>query len=612
MRWRALHAERVSLARSLASVSILGTTLSVLAGGKALQAPDFNQTAPVFGPPVHRRMAQHNVRHQLAAYGGYNAVDWVMDAVGVYLTAAQSAEFHFEKGGQKMRTPDTPTDEGDYPGGTVPASLWGLINRPNPWFDWLDLIDYLLIDLMLVGNGYWLKYGQGPDGKPLALYRLTPAWMEIVPGERKLVDHYLYRVEGQAVPLEFQPEEVIHFKLPNPHSQVFGAGVLSGNPRVYDLELALVDTMAAFFENGTKLSGVLSTDRSMPEPLVQKVRRQFASMYAGKHKAYQVAVLERGLTFSPIQPTAAESQFVELTKMGRDRVFTNFGVHPSLVNGDSTRPGLLDEAQRFFDDKKMKPALRKLARKISAELTSAWGVDFQFDYEYVMPEKDRLTLAAVFSAIPGVKVKEVREYVGLAPLGDDRDDVVLNMPGLGVEQGGTPMGAVPGLDGGRPAKPNNLSAFPNGGGANGPGTQPDARYQRARGKLQKALESGDTKALEAVMAEVAVVAQEPGFANTANEPEQETLTDTKALGERVIEVLVRNRGLKKPDRQLALDDVKQATQTWPANSKPLRGRVIAAVSEGIRRGYSIDQIIDGHPDEGFHGVRGVLGLADAA
>jgi len=561
-------------------VSFIETTRAVLSGGthsKALAPAASAQPGPtIYGQGLTRRLSQREASRHLQAYGGTEAVDWVMDAVGLIMTTASQADYHFETNGKKMATSETPYGQGgDYPGGKVPSSLEGLLDQPNPYFDYIDMIELLTIDLLLVGNGYWLKFGADAEGKPIALYRLAPPFVQIVPGEKQLVEKYHYRVPGSGRDLEFAPEDVVHFKLPNPHDPHYGLGVISASPRSYDIELGLVESMAAFFQRGTKLSGVLQSDRSVPEPVHQKIRRQFASMYSGSHNAYQVAVLERGLTFQSIQPTAVEAQFEALSHLGRDRVFQMFGVHPALVNGQFARPGLLEEAQRHFDNKKMKPYLNRLERVISAQISQAWGVDFRIDYEYTIPEADRLNLATSFGGLPGVKVKEVREYVKLPPLGDQRDEIVLNLPGITTADGGI-ANRQPGPDGGAPANPNNTAAIdqgvPSGGAAV---TKPDPAAQQ---RLKKALAEGPA-ALGAYLAEVL-----PPSAGAADAALDRIFDDAE--------------GMTKAQRPALIEAVEREDLLGP--------EVEQAVSEGVRRGYSPEQILEGVEAEGFAGARAAL------
>lgn len=487
--------------------NIARTILSAGVEGKALQPSPNSQPAPVlFGPTtITRRFAQREAGRHLQAYGGSEAVDWVMDASQLYMTTAASAPWHLEREGKRMRTPDTPGDDDKYPGGEAPRGLWNLLQHPNPYMEWDDLIELLVLDLLLVGNAYWYKYRAGEDGRPMAIYRLAPPLMEAVSGKR-LIEHWEYRVPGEPQPLELEVPEVVHFKLPNPHDPIYGLGIISGSTRVYDIELAQVETQAQYFEQGAKLSGVLQTDRSVPDPIHKRIQRQFSSMYSGQRNAYKVAVLERGMTFSPISNTAAEAQFVELTKLGRERVFQMFRVHPALVNGDAAKPGLLDETQRYFDSKVMKPFLTKLGRRVSTHVTQAWDVDLKFDYEYHLPEKDRLENAQNFGGMPGVKVKEVREYLGLEPLGTEDDEIILNLPGISTEEGGIADNLYS-PEGGRPASPNNTASIPRGGAplpkgaaARRPSAKPDPA---ARKRLQKAMESPE--AMEAYLSELAAL-----------------------------------------------------------------------------------------------------------
>ena len=54
------------------------------------------------------------------------------------------------------------------------GDLRTLFTLPNPWMTWRELIELYVIDLLAVGNAFWLKQGAMPDGsRPLALYRVS-------------------------------------------------------------------------------------------------------------------------------------------------------------------------------------------------------------------------------------------------------------------------------------------------------------------------------------------------------------------------------------------------------------------------------------------------------
>ena len=417
------------------------------------------------------RFLNRTAETYLSAYGGEQSIDWVMDCVRIIMETASTAPYHIEKDGEPIEEWEKKPEY---------ESLAALLREPNPYMDYNDLVSVSIIDLLLAGEFFWHKHRDIGGGKPLALYRLQPQWIEVVPGKTKMVDHYVYRVPGKNKPQILQPEVVVHAKLPNPHNPYRGLSIIAGGARVYDVELSLTESMAQFFEQGTKLSGVLQTDRRVPEPVFKKIQRQFRSMYSGARNAYKVAVLESGLKFTPVQPTAADAEFVDISKLSRDRIAHMFRVPLPLLGNLENANYKMSEAQRVFDTKTMRPMLDKLERIVTRGIADAWGVEFKIDYKYVMPDEDRFKLAESFAALPGVRVEEVREVVGLDPLGDERDEIVLNLPVEGEPS--RPLGTEPGRD----PDGSNVPAFPN------PSSGPDVRPRTPASTGGK---RGDVKAM---------------------------------------------------------------------------------------------------------------------
>lgn len=452
-----------------------------------------DEPATIYSPgaaSVRAQLSQREATRHLQAYGGKkDAIDWVMDCVRLYADAASTAPWYLKKDDQKLyrKKTDIVPDEAS----VGPQPLYDLLEQPNPYQPYSELIDLLLIDLLLVGNAYWLKWRMNDQGQPLALYRLAPPYIKVVPGAYG-VEKYVYQVPGNPTTLKLDPLEVTHFKLANPHSAYLGLGVIQGGGRPLDLELSLTDTQASYYERHATPSMIVQSERRVPSDVFKKLRSQLRARYGGPRNAGELMVLEAGLKATSLSPSAVDAAFEPLARASRDRTLAMFRVPPRLLGISDQNVGSdkLADIQRVFDNKAIKPLLKKLQTKISLDVTRAWGVDFVIDYKYAMPLEDQVKLAGDFASIPGVTVREVRAWLDLEPTGDPNiDDLVLNLPGdngkPGDTRNGIPDRPLPG-EPGRPPKSENTAAF----GVVGGGNRPDlvAGAQARRPSEKKSLE----------------------------------------------------------------------------------------------------------------------------
>ena len=454
--------------------------LSAQAEGKAIPAhPALQGSDPVsiYSPGANRKQAalsQREAPRHMEAYGGREAIDWLMDCIGLYTDAISVAPWHLERAdGTKLvkeRTDGTPPDTE-----IGPKALYDLLDRPNPFMLYDELVDLLIIDLMLVGNAYWFKWRMNSEGKPLALYRLAPSHVRIIPGSFG-PERYEYKPPGARDPLKIPANQIVHYKRPNPHSAYYGMGVIQGGGRAFDLEIAITDTMASYYENKADPSLIIQSERRVPRDVFHKLRAQLRARIGGHSNAGELLVLEAGLKASSLSTSASDALFDKLSKMSRDRVFTKFRASPVLF-------GLLDEAggsnkvsdaRREFDNATLRPFTERLQRRISEAIAAAWGVKFVIDYRYTMPPEEAVKVAGELSRAPGIKLREVRRQYAQFGIeestGDpELDEMVLNLPGEELDENGQPVQGDAafadqpvGSEPGRPPKPGNTRAFPRG------------------------------------------------------------------------------------------------------------------------------------------------------
>lgn len=428
-----------------------------------------------------RRLGSNpTARTYLNAYGGgTDAIDWVMDCVGLIGETASAADWHLEKNGStlydRQTTKDLPED-----GEWAPEDLVKLLKKPNPYQTWADLIELHAIDYFVAGDSFWWLYGAGTNGRPQSIIRCHPSEVNIILNERGGIAEYEYTPTEGGKAISIPKQHMIHDKRANPHHRYYGAGVIAGSPQVYDLELNLTSSANDYYRKGTRLSGVLSTEKTVPAQVFEKIKNVFKDFYSGSANAYDVAVLEKGLTYQPVANSASDAEYVAVSNFSRDRILAGFRVGAPLLGlvGGSDRQAVA-EAQRIFDNKRMRPYLDKLQHSISLKLTQAWDVNLVIDYEYLPPKEDQIELAGVIASLPGIKLSEVREAAGYGPLGDERDDIVLNLPG--DEENGSSIKdrPLPG-EGGRPPNGENTETFPEEGEA----LPSNARAKRAAARTR--------------------------------------------------------------------------------------------------------------------------------
>lgn len=453
---------------------------------------------------------QREASRHLMAYGGQtDAIDWVMNGVRLITETASSAEWGFERKGIRLHNevgPESPDDAQ-----LAPYMLVKLFSEPNPFMSYEELIELTLIDYLLVGNAYWLKFRTNDAGQPLALYRLAPPFIKIKPGQLG-VEKYIYQVPGYD-PVEFQPSEVMHFKMPNPHNPYLGLGLVQGAARMLDMELALTDTIASYYEKKAQPSMVVQSDRRVPKDVFNRLRSQLRAMYSGPRNAGALMVLEAGLKYESIAPSAQEAAFENLTRLSRDRILSMLRVPGSLlgISDSSSVASKITDDQRLFDTKTMRPLLNRLQRQITRDIVKSWDLKFVIDYDYLMPVEERIRLASGFAALPGVRLREVREYVGLERLGDERDEMILNLPGIdgtpGDTHAGIPDNNLNG-EGGRPPNPANTAAFPAAGGALPKGANVSRRPSLAKADNKKAFDAEAEAVEERSLTEISMQLRE--------------------------------------------------------------------------------------------------------
>jgi len=281
----------------------------------------------------------------------YKNYVWVYSSVFAISSACAMIPLKFYKKVSKNKK--IPLDES--------SEVGALFFRPNPWMSSFDLWEWTFGFLELTGNCFWeVTYSEKNGRKrPVLLSPLRSDKVKIIPDPKRKIRGYEYEVNGKKI--QFEPDEIIHFKYFNPTSEYWGLTALSPLQQSVIIDLYTMLYNKRFFQKGAKMSGILETDRSLTDNTIQRLRKQWEETYAGASKSHKTLILEEGLKYKQIEASKGDMEFSEGRKLSRQEVISGFGVNPAKVGiFDLTTFASAFEMKRAFYEDTILPKLKKV------------------------------------------------------------------------------------------------------------------------------------------------------------------------------------------------------------------------------------------------------------
>lgn len=281
--------------------------------------------------------------------------------------------------------------------------LSALLEQPNPFDSWEELVYFTGLNLKLTGNAYWLK--DGPVNRPSALYPLLTANMKITPDAKTKIKQYEYSVNGAIV--KYKPEEIIHFRKPHPADFVLGIGDVEGASKLMDSYINRGALEEKFLTNGAQPSGVMTRKgEDITDPAQWKAfKDKFNAEYAGRSNAGKIAFINGEWEFLRVGLTQQEMQSMEKERWAIAQIFAAHGV-PLSVAGLEAAANYA--TARVEDMNFRRYTCVSLLKLISGKINAAGGLAMGFG--------DKNELVFNLSGLLDVK-QVVEEYKPLVELG---------------------------------------------------------------------------------------------------------------------------------------------------------------------------------------------------
>jgi HK97 family phage portal protein len=308
------------------------------------------------------------------------------------------------------------TDAGRVPAGPDSRSVQ-LLARPSPGSTGVDLISQIVVHLNVYGDAFLGKY-RGADGEIVQLGLLHPESVQVeLRGQR--VVYTLDTLHGRT---EHGPDDVLHIKAMSMDG-VRGLSPVSQCRVALGLSSSLQTSAKAYFENGSRPSGILTAPSIGGIEQVQALADNWRYRHGGVENMHRVAVLSGDVSFTPIAFSADDSQFLQQRELSAREVARIFRVPAWAIDaptGDSLTYTNVLEQNRAFVTHSLRPWLVRIERAFSNDTDLCPGATYlQFDLDGLL-RADAATRAEIYTraldADTGWLARaEVRELEDLPP-----------------------------------------------------------------------------------------------------------------------------------------------------------------------------------------------------
>ncbi len=305
-----------------------------------------------------------------------------------------------------------------------------LMKNVNPQRNEFDLKNETELFLELTGNGYWYLVPsnlRGADGRylPAEIWVLPSQRVTIVPSPTEFIDHFELRRQGFGNPVRYEPEEIVHFRFPNPNDVLYGMGPLQGARNAVDVNQYIRDYETNLFRNQARPDFIIKSEGKMNLDQRDRFMEMWKDTYRGTKSSGKFGVLEGGMDIEKLGWSPKDLSFLIGRGMSMNEISTIFGVPMTKMTTEHVNRANMEAGERMYQGDTISPRLRLQEQKITEQVLPIYDdklfVVFEdnipLDKEFKVKERES-NLKNAYSSINEERKLDGREPVewGNVPL----------------------------------------------------------------------------------------------------------------------------------------------------------------------------------------------------
>lgn len=240
--------------------------------------------------------------------------------------------------------------------GRLPATnhpLYDLLHSPNDWQTWPEFCRMMMVGYLLRGNAYAVILRDN-GGQPKVLVPINPDRVQLWESPSGAIFYMVTRagLHEMAVlksqPLLIPEEDIFHLKDLSANGLV-GMSRIAIAREAIAISLGMQMQQARLIGNGARPSGVLSTDKTMNDKTLDRIKADWIAFQSGLVNSGKTVILEQGLKWQQLSLSAADMQFIQSMNFQLQEICRMFRVPPRMI-GDMTkgpRGNITEESQDY-------------------------------------------------------------------------------------------------------------------------------------------------------------------------------------------------------------------------------------------------------------------------
>jgi HK97 family phage portal protein len=302
--------------------------------------------------------------------------------------------------------------------------LLDLLDAFNPTTTQSDGFYLTEAHLDLTGDSIWYLEN-GASGLPTAIYLLRPDQVELKLASDGSVLAYVEKktVNGKTIETTYEPEEILHIKVPNPMNQYRGASVVEGIAASLDIDTNILEASKSFYLNGMMTQFMLTTDSKLTQDQLKKLKTELRAAYAGSKNFWKVPIFGGGIKPETVQMSSRDAQQIDQQAWLRDKImaaFKNTKISLGIVEDVNKASG--ESSLLNWKQSTIKPKMCRIVDALNEYLVPRYGDNLVLGFKDPVPEDmtRKVTDATALYGAGIITQDEARELVDFDALTGDQ------------------------------------------------------------------------------------------------------------------------------------------------------------------------------------------------